>query len=147
MAAFEAVDLAGTDHQIARWIWRNLVPEAGQAQFLQAELLRAVEKLRWEAQENGNINWDDGFEMLIDLLSQHLLGEARFSRSERVAIEDDLKRLRTFLPVRELKDDADAGSLPYVRDDLYDRLTSSVVRFCRLNPTLIPYRHDPEQYR
>lgn len=147
MAAYDTVDLTGTDQQVARWVWRNLVSEAGQAHCLQAELLRAVEKLRWEAQGNGNINWDAGFEMLVDLLSQHLLGEGRLSPGEKVSIEQDLERLRSFHPVRELKDDAEAGSLPYVQDDLYDRLASSVVRFCRLNPKLIPYRHDPEQYR
>jgi hypothetical protein len=147
MAAHDTINLAGTDQEIARWVWTNLVPEAGQADCLQAELLRAVEKLRWEAQGNGNINWDDRFEMLVDLLSKHLLGEAGLSPGEKASIGNDLDRLRNFLPVRDLKDDADAGRLPYVEDDLYDRLTSSVVRFCRLNPALIPYRHDPGQYR
>ena len=33
----------------------------------------------------------------------------------------DLERLRNFLPVRELKDEAGAKDLPYVEDDLYDR--------------------------
>ena len=147
MAAHDTVNLAGTDQEIARWVWQNLVPKSGQAAYLQGELLRAVEKLRWEAQGNGNINWDDRFEMLIDLLSGHLLSEARFSRGEKTSIENDLACLRNFLPVRDLKDDSEAENLPYVENDLYDRLTSSVVRFCRLNPKLIPYQHNPAQYR
>src|SRR5262249_36436393 len=122
MVADGAVNLAGTDHEIARWIWHNLVPKSGQAAFLQGELVRAVEKLRWEAQENGNIKWGSGFELLIDLLTDHLLGEVRLSREEKAAIASDLERLRNFLPVHELKADADAKDLPYVEDDLYDRL-------------------------
>jgi hypothetical protein len=147
MTAHEIPHLAGADEEIAQWIWRNLVPKSGQASSLQGELLRAVEKLRWEAQTNGNINWDDRFEMLIDLLTNHLQREPRFSPEIRASIASDLDRLRDFLPVRELVDETDVGKLPYVDDDLYDRLASHVVHFCRLNPQLIPYRHDPAQYR
>jgi hypothetical protein len=37
-------------------IWKTKVPPSGQADTIEGELLRAVEKLRWEAQGNGNIN-------------------------------------------------------------------------------------------
>ena len=40
------------------YIWKNYVPEIGQANVLQGELLRELEKLRYEAQNNGNMNWD-----------------------------------------------------------------------------------------
>jgi hypothetical protein len=110
-------------------------------------LLRAVERLRWEAQGNGNINWDDGFEMFLDFLENHLQREPRFAPEIRASIASDLARLGNFLPVRELVDESDVGKLPYVDDDLYDRLASHVVRFCQLNPRLIPHRHNPGQYR
>lgn len=42
-------------------IWKKLVPKQGQADTVQGELLREVEKLRHEAWNNGNINWDDNF--------------------------------------------------------------------------------------
>lgn len=41
-----------------RIIWRNFVPKSGQADSLQGEMLRQIEKLRYEAQNNGNINWE-----------------------------------------------------------------------------------------
>lgn len=41
-----------------KYIWANYVPKSGQAQNLQGELLREIEKLRCEAQDNGNMNWD-----------------------------------------------------------------------------------------
>jgi len=147
MTPDEIPNLTGTDEDIARWIWHNLVPKSGQASSLQGELLRAVERLRWEAQGNGNINWDDRFEMFLDFLEDHLQTEPHFSSEIRASIASDLERLRNFLPVRELMDGSDAAKLPYVDDDLYDRLASHVVSFCRLNARLIPHRHNPEQYR
>lgn len=54
-------------------IWRRFVPPKGQADTVQGELLRAVEKLRDEATRNGNGNWDDGFEQLLSYLKLHLL--------------------------------------------------------------------------
>ena len=41
---------------ILRRIWQDLVPEQGQSEWLQGELLRQIEKLRNEALGNGNIN-------------------------------------------------------------------------------------------
>ena len=60
----------------ARAIWMTKVPRDGQADTIEGELLRAVEKLRWEAHGNGNINWDEGFEILIRFLRTHLLDAA-----------------------------------------------------------------------
>lgn len=133
-----AIDVSGTDLQVASWIWRNLVPERGQAATVQGELLRAVEKLRWEAQENGNINWDEGFLMLLDFLQKHL--------SEH-AVEADVKRLRGFLPVSELDDDADSGSLPCIEDALYNRLEAAVVAFARAHPQTLPHVRNPRLHR
>ena len=106
MTPDEIPNLAGTDEDIARWIWHNLVPKSGRASSLQGELLSAVERLRWEAQGNGNINWDDGFEMFLDFLEDHLQREPRLSAEVRASIASDLERLRNFLPVRELVDEA-----------------------------------------
>lgn len=142
-----SVNLEGSKDDIARWIWNNLVPKSGRAPSLQGELLRAIEKLRWEAQSNGNINWDACFEMFIDFLGEHLLGEPRFSKESKVEISADLERLRNFLSVDDLEDDEDAGGLPCVDDDLYDRLTSHVVSYCRLHPNLVPIELNPAQYR
>lgn len=42
-----------------KYIWKNYVPKAGQADNLQGELIREIEGLRCEAQDNGNYNWDE----------------------------------------------------------------------------------------
>jgi hypothetical protein len=140
----QRIDTSGGDHSVASWIWRNLVPKSGQATTVQGELLRAVEKLRWEAQENGNINWDEGFVILVDYLKQTLNSQPTFTASELHTIKTDTDRLRSFVPVEELDNELNSGSLPYVENDLYDRLTGFVVSFSRANPEPLERAVNPE---
>jgi hypothetical protein len=142
--AQELIPCEGSTEDIANWIWRHLVPRAGQAGTVQGELLRAVEKLRDEAQRNGNINWNDSFEKLIDFLHEQLVRRSTLPDARKLSVLADLGRLRNYLPVDQLEDDSQAGMLPYVDDDLYDRLTDAVVEFCCLNRVLIPHTPDPE---
>lgn len=121
-------------HAVACWVWKNLVPKSGQSDWVQGELLRCIEKLCWEAQNNGNGNWDGGFEMIADYLEQTLCTESAFSDETRRSIREDVAVLRNFM-------------YPYTEQDLYDRLTSHVVGFCRLNPSPIPKPRDPRQSR
>lgn len=137
----------GDDHTVAAWIWRHLVPRSGQCLSVQGELLRAVEKLRQEAQDNGNINWDEGFERLIDFLHLHLVKRGTLPGELALPVLADLARLRNFLPVDQLENDSQAAQLPCIDDDLYDRLTGAVVAFSRLHPALIPRMPDPELHR
>ena len=141
------IDLTGSNIDVARWLWKTHVPKSGQASFVQPEVLRAIEKLRWEAQGNGNINWDDRFEMHAQFIETTLTTQDCFSDQAKKSIREDIDRLINFLPVNELKDDSQINDLPYVEDDLYDRLTDHLIVFCRHAPQLIPYTADPKQYR
>jgi len=143
----QVIHLNGTNHDIARWIWKNLVPKSGQANSIQGEILRVIEKLREEAQGNGNINWDDRFEMFVDFLHNTLGHEKSFSKETKVSITADLERLINFLPPDKLENRSQASNLPYVEDDLYDRLTGHLISYCRQHPQVIPRQHDPSQYR
>ena len=140
----EEIPCGGDDHEIASWIWKNQVPRSGQSLSVQGELLRAVEKLRYEAQSNGNINWDANFEKLIDFLHQNLVKRSTLPDEMKLSILADLSRLRNFLPVDKLEDHSQDHLLPYIQDDLYNRLTSGVVEFSRLNTKLIRRGADPE---
>ena len=124
----------GDTREIAGWIWRELVPKSGQSDSVQGELLRAVEKLCWEAQNNGNGNWDSGFERLLDFLDRELGNCDALPAPTRSSFLHDTARLRNFEPA-------------YLEDDLYDRLTDSVVEFSRLYPNPIQRTHDPELHR
>jgi hypothetical protein len=148
MDAPNDINLTGSNNDIARWIWKTLIPKSGQAPFVQAEVLRAIEKIRWEAQGNGNINWDDRFEMLIDYIEEKLASQPCFSVEAKASIRDDLSRLRGFTPVSETTDVSDlAAHGPYTDDDLYNRLTEHLIMYCRNHPQLIPHVADPKQYR
>ncbi|NOV00028.1 hypothetical protein GC097_08370 [Paenibacillus sp. LMG 31457] len=52
----------------AELLWKTYVPKQGQSETVQGELIRAIEKLRDEAQRNGNDNWDKCFVMFCDYL-------------------------------------------------------------------------------
>lgn len=130
----QMIDTSGDDLAVAGRIWQNLVPKNGQAETVQGELLRAVEKLRWEAQTNGNINWDQGFQILLDYLEAVLGAEPKFPQADRDGIRADLERLRDY-------------ESPYVEDDLYDRLTTAVVRYARVHPMPVPHTRNPDLHR
>ena len=45
-----------------KYIWQNYVPKNGVSYVLQGELLRLIEKLRYEAQENGNFEEEEDYD-------------------------------------------------------------------------------------
>ncbi len=102
-------------------IWNNQVPKIGQADSVQGELLRAIEKLRDEAQRNGNQNWDDGFEILRQYLAEKLGSSDAHNLLAKRKIKKDLVRLADY-------------SHPYTNDDLYDRLADVLVEWNKKHP-------------
>ncbi|MDT2046528.1 hypothetical protein [Priestia flexa] len=101
----------------AKQIWLNYVPKNGQSEVVEGELIRGIEKLRWEAQSNGNANWDEGFEMLASYVLDVLYDDGVFELEALSEIKSDVHTLLT------------AEFTPYLEDDLYDRLTDRVVEW------------------
>jgi len=101
----------------ARAIWK-FVPPSGQADTVQGELMRAVEKLRDEAIRNGNANWDKGFKILLRYLALNLSDPNVFSKSTRAESRKILWRLRFAM-------------FPVLDDAVYDRLGDRVVEYYR----------------
>jgi len=99
-------------------IWREHVPRSGQAETIQGELLRAIEKLRDEAFRNGNTNWDAGFEMLLSFVESKLLDGQVFSEPTLAETRATLARLKHF-------------DHPCVNDEPYDQLCDRVVEYFR----------------
>jgi hypothetical protein len=117
-----------------RSLWRTSVPRSGQAATVHGELLRAVEKLRDEAQRNGNINWDTGHEILIAYLRDNLPGSALFDKTAGQEIKTDLDSLSTF----EYPDTSDAP---------YDRLADRVIERRRAHPEPVAHTRNPDLHR
>ncbi len=112
----------------AKIIWQKLVPKSGQADTVQGELLRAIEKLRDEAQRNGNGNFNNNCHgILIKFLRQTLVDENVFEKATIIEINDDLDRLSK-------------KNNPYTDDDIYDRITYRIVDWYLKNPTQIEHK-------
>ncbi len=137
------INLAGDDHDVVLWIWEHLVPQVGQANTLQGEIIRAIELLSWEAQNNSNLNWDDSFDALIAMLMEAFLGQSPIAHfltdKDKELISADLVRLSCFILPTELDSRVYVDELPYINDDLYDRLTGYLIKFCRQHPVAISF--------
>jgi hypothetical protein len=86
--------LSEQTEKIADEIWQNSVPDSGQSLTVEGELIRAVEKLRYEARGNGNGNRDAGHQMLIDYIQRTLTTETLFSDEARRHIKEITEALR-----------------------------------------------------
>jgi len=117
----------------AQNIWKTFVPKRGQAETVQGELLRAVEKLRDESTRNGNINWDDGFGIFLTYIENHLTDQAVYSPESIAATRTALNRLRDY-------------DHPYLEDDLYDQLGDRVVEYFRFHGSL-PHANNQNLHR
>ena len=117
----------------AKEIWQQFVPDSGQAETVQGELLRAVEKMRDEAIRNGNSNWDEGFEMLLNYLNEKLLNKEAFNKDEIEETKKILKRLENY-------------DEPYLEDDYYDVLGDRVVKYYKYYGSK-PHKNNPKLHR
>ena len=118
----------------AKNIWINFVPKSGQSDTVEGELIRAIEKLRYEAQNNGNGNWDEGFELFCQYLWDNL-------NDNRVFGHDVLNEIRTDI------DMVNNSEVPYFEDDLYDRITDRIIEWSLAHKGPIKREKDPKQYR
>lgn len=117
----------------ARELWARCVPASGQADTVQGELLRAVEKLRDEAVRNGNVNWDGDHVELARFVRTTLVSSGVFGSEEVAEIVQDIDTA------------VDVDHPP--EDDLYDRLADRVVEWSQAQPTPVPHRRNPRLRR
>lgn len=120
--------------ETAKVIWKTLVPKSGQADTVQGELLRAIEKLRDEAQRNGNGNFNKNCHgLLIVFLRRYLTDEHCFDEVVGKEISEDLDKLSI-------------ANRPYTADDLYDRVTNRIIDWCLKQPELVEHVKDERLY-
>ena len=117
--------------EIAKKIWNELVPPIGQANTVQGELLRAIEKLRDEAQRNANVNFWESHKLLAKFTRDTLVGSGIFDKSEIAQIKTGTKKLMN-------------ATMPYTDDDIYDYLTDQVCRFYLAHDKPIKHEQNPQ---
>ncbi|SHG40977.1 ankyrin repeat domain-containing protein [Pedobacter caeni] len=120
-------DLQHSD--VAKKIWKTMVPPSGQADTVQGELLRAIEKLRDEAHRNGNINYSASHKLLAQFVMNTLINSELFNQKEIAQIKREAKKLMK-------------ASAPYLEDDAYDYLTDQICIFYLKNEHPIPHQRN-----
>jgi ankyrin repeat protein len=112
--------------EIAQQIWTELVPRSGPADTLQGELLRAVERLREEAQLHHNRNYKRAHKRLAIMVRNTLISSGLFDQAETDRIRSNTQRLMR-------------SSHPYTANDIYDHLVDQVCIYYMQKPP-IPLR-------
>lgn len=135
-------------------IWHDHVPESGQSDCIQGELLRQLEGLRYEAQDNGNINWDDNFEFFCDFIGKTLLESGLFEGDVKTKIKGCLSIIKNRGKYAcsynngEISDEeANPMFFAYVDDDIYDYIADAIAFFAEANISPIPYSGNDSIYR
>jgi hypothetical protein len=118
----------------ARTLWQTYVPPRGQAETVQGELIRAIEKLRDEAQRNGNANWDESHVILAEFVRDTLVGSELFDEATNAEVDRDVGRLLD-------------AEVPEASDEPYDRLADRVVEWARAHADPVPHEPNPRLYR
>jgi hypothetical protein len=101
---------------VARKIWIELVPRSGPAGTVHGELLRSVESLRDEAQQNKNANYSRQHRRMALFVRDTLVRSGAFDRPASDRIRSGTRQLMK-------------ASKPYTNDDVYDHLVDQVCVF------------------
>lgn len=129
-----------------KYIWQQYVPKNGQANNLQGELLREIEKIRCEAQDNGNINWDDDYSYFCDFISKTLVKQPIFTKVEKEEIFLIMSFIKNcgiyaqkFNSGEISKEDVDMEKMAYINDNLYNIICDRIGQLQKENPNPMPY--------
>ena len=137
--------------ETCKWIWKNYVPKSGQASVLQGELLRELEKLRCEAQDNGNINWDSDFSYFCNFISETLCDQTIYTDDEKVRLKLILSYLlecgeyaEKFYDGQISDQEVDVEKIAYVDDNLYNIVADAIGKLQLQHPDPIPFEKNEE---
>ena len=115
------------DPELAYQIWSNLVPATGPATTVQGELLRSVEQLRDEAQQNRNANYRKDHRRMAVFVRDTLVRSGIFDQGEIARIQNGTQLLMK-------------ARRPYTKNDVFDHLVDKVCVFYSRHPEPIPYK-------
>ena len=76
------------------YIWNNLVPDEGKADSLQGELLRLIEKIAYEVQFRGSINWGVLYEDYCDFIKTNLINSKYLNDHDKENLANAIGEIR-----------------------------------------------------
>ena len=119
-------------------LWERLVPQSGQADTVQGELIRAVGRIADEFASNGFANWDSGYERLSDFALQQLT-DGTFGPQTTAGIRTDIEQIKAY---------ARGGNIDgYDLEAAFDRLMQVTAGWCQRHPETISRSFDPNLNR
>lgn len=133
--AFSKDTLEDVYNKTCSFLWEKYVPISGQAETVQGELIRIIERLENEIAGNAKANWDSEFVMMAHYLRDTLLASGIFTKEIENEIFKDIQVLSR-LP------DEVATEKYY-----YDRLRRRIVEWYWRNKTSVKHTFNPELHR
>ena len=118
-------------------LWAALVPNNGQADTLQGELIRIIGTLTDEAYRNGNVNWDFDCEVMWRFVADHLNDPVPFTEKEREEIRNLVEEIVENKDCPDVSGDGSALCL----------INEKVVDWCIAHPAEIPHKKNPKLRR
>ncbi|MBP0988412.1 MAG: hypothetical protein J6S92_09045, partial [Oscillospiraceae bacterium] len=127
-------------------IWQTLVPQVGQADSVQGEMLREMEKLRYEACANGNKNWDDQFAWFCGNVGDLLTDSGMFDRSRLEVLRTALDYLKAcgeyaarYHDPAQDRSDLNPDFIAHTNDDVYDFIEEFLAEYSLAHREPVPY--------
>ncbi|MBR5372476.1 MAG: hypothetical protein IK130_09710 [Oscillospiraceae bacterium] len=115
--------------EICNRLWREYIPDRGQCTCVQGEMLREIEKLRYEAFQNGNVNWCETFSWFCDNVYSILESGSMFD-AQRLGL---LRAALDFLKV------CGETKRVHTQDDVYDYIEDGIAEYAKAIPDPVPF--------
>lgn len=91
-------------------LWADQVPLFGQSETVEGELLRAVERIRWQAFNYAHAHWDAHYDHFANYLREHLC-------KDYANLETDIDAIST-------------PDTPCYTERVYDRIVVHILKRC-----------------
>lgn len=114
-------DAGATPMRVFSRLWDQLVPDSGQCQTLQGEVIRIAGRVGYEVYDNGGINWDRSFRALLDQYLSVVRSGLPMPPSSLARAEAAVASLKSRSMSHQAVDD----------------ITELAVEWVRLNPVLV----------